>query len=132
MGYSGAAALQSALFAALSAAPALAGVSILDAIPAGGGGGTFVLLGPEEVTDASDKSGLGADHRVVISVISDARGFLEAKEIAADISDALVDATPPISRGRIVSIGFVKAVAKRLKDGDVRRIDLTFRVRLDL
>lgn len=132
MSYSCAAALQSAIFAELSGAAGLASVMIVDAIPTGGGTGTFVLLGPEDALDASDKSGQGAEHRVVISVISDARGFLEAKEIAATISDVLVGATPAMSTGRIVSIGFAKAVAKRLKDGDVRRIDLTFRVRIEL
>lgn len=132
MSYAAAAALQSAVFNALSAAPALAQVQIVDAIPPGGGLGTFVLLGPEEVLDASDKSGGGAEHRFTVSVISDAAGFLAAKSVAAEISQALVDATPAMAVGRVVGIRFLKAVAKRLDDGDVRRIDLTFRARIEV
>lgn len=132
MSYAAAAALQSAVFSTLSAAPALAQVQIVDAIPPGGGLGTFVLLGPEEVLDASDKSGGGAEHRFTVSVISDAAGFLAAKSVAAEVSQALVDATPAMTVGRVVGIGFLKAVAKRLDDGDVRRIDLTFRARIEV
>ena len=132
MSYGAAAALQAAVFGALSGAPALAGVLIVDAMPAQGVVGTFVLIGPEEVLDQSDKSGDGAEHRIVLSVISDASGFLTAKTLAGAVSDTLIDATPPLSIGRIVGIRFLKAVARRLADGDVRRIDLTFRVRIEL
>lgn len=132
MSYAGAAALQAAVFARLSAWPDLAGVAVLDAIPAGGGAGTFVLLGPEEVRDASDRSGDGAEHRLVVSVISDATGFLAAKTVAVGVSDALSGATLALSVGRLVGMEFQRAVARRLEDGEVRRIDLTFRARLDI
>lgn len=132
MSYGAAAAFQAAIYSVLTANPALAGVDVLDALPPGSGTGTFVLLGSEEVLDASDKSGGGAEHRFGISVISDATGFLAAKSVAAAVSDALVDATPAMARGRIVGIRFVKAVARRLEDGDVRRIDLTFRARVEI
>lgn len=132
MSYGAAAALQAGIFARLGADERLAGVAIVDALPAGGGAGTFILIGPEEVLDASDKTGAGAEHRFTISVISDAAGFLEAKTAAAVVSDSLVDAQPPLSRGRVVGIRFMKAVAKRLDDGGVRRIDLTFRVRIEI
>ncbi len=132
MSYGAAAALQAAIYGVLAASPALAGVAIVDALPPGGGSGTFVLIGPEDVLDRSDKSGDGAEHRFSISVISDATGFLAAKVVAVAVSDALVAAQPPLTRGRVVGIAFVKAVAKRLKDGDVRRVDLTFRARVEL
>ncbi len=132
MSYGAAAVFQAAIYGALAAAPDLAGVSIVDALPPGAGAGTFVLIGPEEVIDASDKTGGGAEHRFGVSVISDATGFLAAKTVAAAVSDALVDATPLMARGRIVGIRFVKAVAKRKDDGDVRRIDLTFRARIEV
>lgn len=132
MSYYAAAALQVALYGVLTGHPALAGVPVLDAIPPGGGIGTFVLLGPEEVVDASDKSGLGAEHRLTVSVISDAQGFLAAKTVAAEVSQALVDATPALATGRVVSIRFLRANARRLDDGDVRRIDLMFRVRVEV
>lgn len=132
MSYGAAAALQAAIYSLLSTAPELAGVSIVDAMPAGGGNGTFVLIGPEDVVDQSDKSGQGAEHRILVSVISDANGFLAAKTVAMAVSDCLVDAQPPMTVGRVVGIRFVKAAAKRLEDGDVRRVDLTFRVRIEI
>lgn len=131
MSYSASAALQAAIFATLGSDPALVGVAIVDALPPGGGSGTFVLIGPEDVVDRSDRSGSGAEHRLLVSVISSASGFLAAKSIAASVSDCLVGAKPPLSSGRIVAIDFVKAAARRLEDGDVRRVDLTFRVRVE-
>ncbi len=132
MSYRGAAALQAAVFARLAGWPALAGVTVLDAMPAGGGGGTFVLIGPEEARDASDRTGTGAEHRLVISVISDATGFLAAKTVAVAVSEALADAAGLVlAVGRLVGLEFQRAQARRLEDGDVRRIDLTFRARLD-
>lgn len=132
MSYAGAAALQAAVFARLGSWAGLVGVPIFDAMPAGGGAGTFVLLGPEEARDASDRSGEGAEHRLVISVISDATGFLAAKTVAVAVSDALSGAALSLSVGRLVGLEFQRAVARRLEDGEVRRIDLTFRARLDL
>ena len=132
MSYGAAEALQAAIFGLLSGSPNLAGAAIVDALPSGTGTGTFVLIGSEEAVDASDKSGGGAGHRFVVSVISDASGFLAAKTIASAVSEALVDASPTMGVGRVVGIRFVKAVARRLEDGDVRRIDLTFRARIEL
>ncbi|AWB48942.1 DUF3168 domain-containing protein [Gemmobacter aquarius] len=132
MSYAGAAALQAAVFARLGGWAGLAGVPIFDAMPSGGGAGTFVLLGPEEAREASDRSGEGAEHRLIISVISDATGFLAAKTVAVAVSDALSGAELVLTVGRLVGLEFQRAVARRLEDGGVRRIDLTFRARLDL
>jgi hypothetical protein len=132
MSYAGAAALQSAIFQRLTAATPLAGVPIHDALPPGGGTGTFVLIGPEEVRDASDKSGLGAEHRFTVSVISDGSGFQAAKTVAVAVSDALVGATLVLTRGRLVHLLFQRARASRIDEGEVRRVDLTFIARLEL
>lgn len=132
MSYAAAAALQAAIYALLVNAPDLSGISVHDAVPAGGGTGTFILIGPEEVLDASDKTGAGAEHRFIVSVISDASGFLDAKTVAAQVSQVLVDARPGLTDGRVVGIGFLKALAKRLDDGATRRIDLTFRARIEV
>ncbi|MGL5008964.1 MAG: DUF3168 domain-containing protein, partial [Paracoccaceae bacterium] len=72
----------------------------------------------------------GAEHRLVVSVISDATGFLAAKNVAVAVSDALVDAALTLSRGTLVSLLFVKASARRIDEGDTRRIDMTFRARV--
>jgi len=131
MSYGAAAALQAAIYTRLTAAPALAGVAVMDAIPSGGGTGTFVLLGPEEVIDQSDKTGGGAEHRLTIAVISDAAGFLAAKDVAVAVSDALVDAPLALARGRLVGLRFLRAKAVRLDEGGTRRIDLSFRARVE-
>jgi hypothetical protein len=132
MSYRAAAALQAAVFGRLSGFAALAGISIVDALPAGVVLGSFVLLGPEVVVDQSDKSGAGAEHRFDVSVISDAAGFLTAKEIAGAVSEALVGAELILTTGSCVSINFLRATARRLNSGATRRIDLTFRARIEL
>ena len=131
MSYHAAAALQAAIYARLAGFAGLAGVSIVDAMPAGASLGSFVLIGPEQVIDQSDKTALGAEHRFEVSVISDATGFMAAKQAAAAISEALLGAPLMLSVGHVVSIGFLKATARRLDLGSTRRIDMVFRARLD-
>jgi hypothetical protein len=130
MSYAIATALQEAIYQRLNAAPALANIPVLDALPPGAGQGTFILLGPEDVRDQSDKTGHGAEHRLVISIISDASGFQAAKAAAVAVSDALLGASGPLSRGRLISLTFLRAAAKRMDEGDIRRIDLSFRARV--
>ncbi len=129
MSYGVAAALQAAVYQQL--VTQVPGVPVYDALPTGTAPGTFVLLGPEEALDASDGTGGGADHRFTVSVISDATGFLQAKEIAVQISDALVDAGLVLTRGRLVSLHFMKAQARRLEAGAARRIDIRFAARVE-
>lgn len=130
MSYAGAAALQVAIYQHLVAQ--LPGVAVYDALPVGAGAGSFVLLGPEEVLEAGDQSGRGAEHRFVVSVISDVAGFLAAKEIAVCLCDALEGAALVLTRGRLVRMQFLKAQAKRLVQGEARRIDLRFVARLEI
>jgi hypothetical protein len=126
-----AAALQEAVFARLSGLPELSGVQVLDAVPKGQRAGTFVLIGAEDVRDLSDATVRGAEHRLVVSIISDAAGFQAAKTLAVAVSDGLGDATMTLARGRLVGMSFRRAVARRLDEGRVRRIDLTFRARVE-
>lgn len=130
MSYIASAALQRAIFAALTAQ--LPDVTIVDAMPPGTPSGTFVLLGPEVAVDQSDKTGAGAEHRIDIAVISDDTGFLPAKTIAGAVSAALVGADLTLTTGHLVSLQFMRATARRLDEGSVRRIDLQFRARIDL
>lgn len=131
MSYAAAPALQSAVYQRLTGFPALAGVAIYDAVPPNATG-TFVLIGPEEARDQSDKTGAGAEHQMVISVITDATGFLSIKTIAADISDALIGVPMVLARGALVNLLFLRASARRISEGETRRIDLTFRARVQL
>lgn len=125
--------LQQAVFQHLQndvALTALVGTAIYDAVPPGIVSGTYVSLGPEDVREASDNTGHGALHEITVSVVTDAAGFSEAKQAAAAVSDALVDATLPLSRGALVYLNFHRARARRVQDADVRRIDLKFRARV--
>ncbi|MBT8423615.1 MAG: DUF3168 domain-containing protein [Silicimonas sp.] len=130
MSYAVSAALQAAVYQSLvgdSELATLTGGAIHDQMPPGPVDGTFVSFGPETVRDRSDKTHSGAEHRLTVSVISDAAGFQTAKIAAGRINDILVDATPALARGRIVSLRFVSARARRVRAGQTRRIDLSFR-----
>ena len=131
MSYGASSALQTAVFQVLTSTPALVGVAIYDAVPPGPAG-TFVLVGPEEVRDASDKSGQGAEHQLAISVVSNGTGFLGAKTIAGAITDTLTGANLTLTRGHVVSFLFLRASTRRIDEGEVRRIDLIFRARIEL
>lgn len=134
MSYGVAAALQSAVFQALTSDAVLTGLvggDIYDAAPSGVLAGTYVSLGPEEVREHSTKTSSGATHEFSVSVITDTGGFAPVKEIAAAISDVLVDAPLTLARGHLVGLGFLKASARRVPEGDLRRIDLTFRAHVE-
>lgn len=134
MSYATAPALQTALYQLISAdaelQTLLAG-AIYDAIPPATPPATYLLIGAEEAVDASDKSGRGAEHRLRLSVVTNATGFLAAKQVAARLCDLLADATPPLARGRVVAIWFDRAEARKLEGDQTRRIDLRFRARIE-
>ncbi len=133
MSYGVSAALQQAVFQRLAADTTLDGLvsgAIYDSAPPGIVSGTYVSLGPEDVTEKSDKTGHGALHEIIVSVVTDAAGFQQAKEVAAAVSDALVDATLILARGTLVYLNFQRARARRVQDADVRRIDLVFHARV--
>lgn len=134
MSYGASAALQTAVFQHLLADPevsAIVGTDIFDAAPSGTIPPVFVSLGPEEVMARNDKTGTGALHRFTVSVVSDGAGFQSAKTLAGAVSDALHDAAPELSRGRLVRMQFLRARAKRIGDGTRRRIDLVFEARVE-
>ncbi|MDD9706187.1 DUF3168 domain-containing protein [Seohaeicola sp. SP36] len=133
MTYAAAAALQEAVFAHLAADPdvtALLGGAIHDALPAGPLPPLYLSLGPEVARDRSDATAQGAEHEITLSVVADAAGFHLAKTAAAAVCDALLDPDLVLARGRLVGMHFIRATAKR-DSGGRRRIDLTFRARLD-
>jgi hypothetical protein len=133
MSYTCAADLQEAVFQFLQADPELvaAGVSVHDAPPPGTPRGTYVVLGPEDVIDRSDASGPGAEHRFSITVVSDAAGFLKAKQVAGRVSAILEDPPLVLTRGRLVGLWFHQAQARRIEGGRGRRIELRFRARIE-
>lgn len=134
MSYATGAALQAAIYQRLrtsSALDALVGDAVYDAVPPGTVTGTYVSIGPEDVRDASDATGDGAEHDFVVSVLTDMAGFQSAKEVATAVSDELVGATLVLARGRLVGLWFLRARARRVETGEIRRIDLTFRARVE-
>lgn len=134
MSYAIAAALQSAVFTAVSGDPVvqgLVGADVFDALPAGSLPLTYVVIGEEDVQAISDVSASGAIHRLTVSIYSDAAGFLGAKAVAVAVSDVLVDASLILARGRLVSLDFTKARARRGSSPAARRIDLQFRARVE-
>lgn len=134
MSYGAAAALQAAIYQRLMAdrtLDALVSGAIYDSVPPGTVIGTYVSIGPEDVRDASDQVGRGAFHEFVVSVVTDQPGFQSAKAVAAAVSDALTGATLLLARGRLVGLWFLRARARRVEKADARRIDLTFRARIE-
>lgn len=133
MSYGVASALQTAVYGQLTADPdltALVGTAIYDALPSGTLPALYVVLGSEDVRDASDKTGGGALHEFTVTVVTETAGFSTAKVAAAAVSDALVDADLTLTRGTLVSLNFYKAKAARVGTGDVRQINLIFRARV--
>ncbi len=129
MSYGAAAALQAAIYQRLSSDPAVQALSqgrIYDAAPVGEVPDIYVTLGPEQARDRGDFTGHAARHDFTVSVVADTGGFQRAKELAAAVSDALVDARPELARGCVVRMDFVRAVARRVGKAARRRIDLRF------
>lgn len=133
MSYAFAADLQGAIYAHLQAdsgVQAVLGSDVYDTLPSGTLPSIYALIGEERVRDASDISADGAWHDIVVSVFTTVAAFSQAKQAAGAISQALVDATPTLAVGHVISIAFRSAKALR-ESGGGRRIDLTFRVRTD-
>lgn len=134
MSYAISSALQAAVFLHLQAdatVSSLVGGAIFDELPSGTIPSTYVSLGAETVLDRSDQSGAGAEHRLTISVMSEASGFAAAKAVAVAISDALSGDDLTLARGRLVFMKFDRATARREGSGNARRIDLRFRARVE-
>ncbi|MEM1128923.1 MAG: DUF3168 domain-containing protein [Pseudomonadota bacterium] len=134
MTYALAAGLQQAVYEKLAndtTLQGLVGSAVFDAPPEGGLPDFYVSLGPETVIDRSDKTEAGAVHRFTVSVVTDAASFHSAKTAAGAVTDALVDASLSLPRGRLTSLHFVRATARRGRKAARRRIDLTFRASLD-
>ncbi len=138
MRYLATAALQAAVYRRLredGALAALVGDAIYDAMPVAAPAGLYVSLGPEEVRDAGDMTAGGAVHDFVVSVLSGAEaagGFGAVKAAAVAVSEALEAADMALDRGHLAGLWFLRARARRAENGAGRRVDLTFRARIDL
>lgn len=125
--------LQMAVYTRLrrdAAIDAAVGAAVYDAVP-DAAPDLFVALGPEKVTGVSDSGGEGAVHQIRVSVVTRRGGYIAAKTVAALVCDSLVGSEITLSRGRLVSMRFLRAEARRDEGEGTRRIDLLFRARLD-
>jgi hypothetical protein len=104
---------------------------VYDAMPSGTLPQTFIALGAETVSDASDQTGHGALHSVTVSVITSKPGFMEAKQLAGVVGQTLLDGPIPMAQGRVVFFNFLRAAARRDTDSQTRRIDMVFQARLE-
>ena len=92
--------------------------------------GLYLTLGDEEAIDWSTAGGAGAEHLVTLSVHAPRRGFSEAKQAAAAVSEALLAGLAPV-RGTVANIRFVDARTAREENDALRRIDMRFRIRIE-
>ena len=138
MSYSASVALQGAVYQRLRgdvALSSLVGDAIFDAMPVEAPSGVFVSLGPEEVRDVGDYTAAGSQHDFVVSVLSgtdESAGFAAVKSAAVAVADALERAELSLDRGDLAGMWFLRAKARRVENGAARRVDLTFRARIDL
>jgi len=133
MSYGISAALQAAVFTAISgdaAVVALVGTAVFDAPPVSPGT-TYILLGEDVAKDRSSGSHKGATLDFEVNIISDVAGFSTAKTVAAAVCDVLIDADMTLSRGALVNLKFLKSRARRGVSPEQRRIGLVFRAILD-
>ena len=116
MSFEASAALQAAIYQALRTDPALTGLvgdAVYDAMPATPPTGTYVAIGPEDVSDAGDMTGRGARHDFIVSVLSgseDTGGFGPVKEAAAAVMEALEDGAR--GNGNLLALAVDAARAK--------------------
>lgn len=127
MSYAMSAALQKAVFQQLD----VLSTPVFDAVPSGPVPDLYISIGPEEARNASDATGAGAIHLFTISVFSTAPSFAKAKEVAAQVCDALSQPMPWLDRGTLIDLSFMRARARRVGDGGGRQIDLRFRARVE-
>ncbi len=114
----------------------LVGDAVYDAMPVSAPApGSMSRWGPRMSRDAGDMTGAAARHDFVISVLSgteNGAGFGGGKAVAGAVAAALDDAPLALDRGRVAGLSFLRARARRTDQGSGRRVDMTFRARVDL
>ncbi len=93
--------------------------------------GLYLTFGDEQATDWSTGSDSGAVHTISMTVHAPRRGFSEAKQAAAAISDAILGDGLTPSRGHVVNRQFVDAKTKRVENDALRQITLRFRITME-
>ncbi|UWQ21005.1 DUF3168 domain-containing protein [Jannaschia sp. W003] len=132
MSFGSSEALQRACFAALTADGPLAALvgGVFDAAPRAGPPETYVALGPERVSRTAHRGGVVAVHDFQVSVVTAAEGYAGAKRAAARV-EAVLEAGVALDAGRLLGIALRGARARRDRRDGTRRVDLTFRARIE-
>lgn len=118
--------LQAAIWRVLDAEPALAGIPVWDAPPAGTRPDLWVHVGEDDVRAAPDATADGAEHLIKLWIEGIPGSYAQAKDAAAAILAAL-EARPAVPG--LVSIEFRRSRARNV--GGRRRIEMIFRARMD-
>jgi hypothetical protein len=134
MSYAVSGSLQKAVYQKLAGdavVQSLVGDAVYDAVPTGVLPITYITLGPENAVARADRSSAATRHDFVISVHTEKDGFQAIKDVAAAVSDALVDAPLSLSRGSLSTLEFLRAKARRTNNSQMRQVDLWFRARVE-
>ncbi len=133
MSYALSEALQAAVFARLSADPALAdltGGAIHDWPPQtdpADAPPVQVSLGEERVRDGSTKTSAGAVHDFTVTVHARTEGFSRPKAAAAAVCEALLGTPLTLQVGHLIDLRFLSARARRGGAAAPRQVMLRFR-----
>ncbi len=137
MTYAFAWSLQQALFAALSADPALnalIGGRIYDEAPHAAAmtreSGPWLVLGDEQVDAWSTATDRGAAHAIQISAVGAERGFGVLKRVADAVCEVALGPLT-LTRGRVATANFLGGRTRRIEGAGLRQIDLRFRLAIE-
>jgi hypothetical protein len=124
-------ALQTALFAALAADASVQAAlgdppRLYDSVPRAPVF-PYATLGGATETDWSTKTEAGSEHRFTLTVWSRASGHKESKDIAANLIDALDNATIAPESHTLIVLRFEDATHARETDGVTTRATLRYR-----
>jgi hypothetical protein len=124
-------ALQSAVFAALSADAALEALigdpaRVFDAVPPLPVF-PYVVIGDDAETNWDTATDAGSEHSLEIHIWSRQPGHKEAKEIADAVRSALNDAPLSPEGHRLIAIRYLDCTFAREPDGETYRATLAFR-----
>lgn len=123
-------AVQNLVFAALTAAPGLGGLTgVLDGV-APDTAAPYLTIGTDAVTDWSTKTTVGHEHRVQLSIWDDRSGVARLKALAGAAEAAVRALTGSRDGHRIAGVVFVRAVFLKETNG-WSQAALDFRIRTE-
>ena len=114
-----------------AALTALVGTAIYDTAPTDSPPDISVLIGAEEVLDASDKTGSADLHRAEIEIIARTSGFAAAKDVALAVRKSLDNASGIAGSGSITRVQFRRAQSLRDTTDGLRRVRMRFDIFYD-